>query len=46
MNVTAEQVRRVADQYLAPSAMTLVVVGDTKAVKAQVEPWARTESNQ
>ena len=39
MNVTAEQVRRVADQYLAPSAMTLVVVGDTKTVKSQVAPW-------
>jgi len=46
MNVTAEQVRRIADQYLAPSAMTLVVVGDTKTVKSQVAPWEQTATAQ
>jgi predicted Zn-dependent peptidase len=39
--VTAEDVRRVAHEYLTPERMTLVVVGDTKAIKSQVTPWSR-----
>jgi predicted Zn-dependent peptidase len=46
MSVTAEQVRRAAEQYLAPSAMTLVVVGDTKTIKGQVAPWEHTATVQ
>jgi predicted Zn-dependent peptidase len=46
MSVTAEQVRRVADKYLAPAMMTLVVVGDTKTVKAQVAPWEQPATAQ
>jgi predicted Zn-dependent peptidase len=38
--VTPEQVRQTARQHLASDAMTLVVVGDTKAVKSQVARWA------
>jgi predicted Zn-dependent peptidase len=40
MSVTPEDVRRVANDYLTPEKMTLVVVGDTKTVKEQVSPWA------
>ena len=46
MSVTAEQVRRIADKYLAPAMMTLVVVGDTKTVKAQVAPWEQPATAQ
>ena len=38
--VTPEHVRQTARQYLAPDAMTLVVVGDAKTVKVQVARWA------
>ncbi len=41
MAVTPEDVRRVANQYLAPDKMTLVVVGDTKSVQDQVAPWGK-----
>ena len=41
MAVTPEDVRRVANQYLTPDKMTLVVVGDTKTVQAQVAPWSK-----
>ena len=40
MSVTPEDVRRVANEYLTPDRMTLVVVGDEKTVKEQVAPWA------
>jgi zinc protease len=40
MAVTPEEVRRIADAYLTPDKMVLVVVGDTKTVKEQVSPWA------
>jgi predicted Zn-dependent peptidase len=40
MAVTPEDVRRVANQYLTPDKMTLVVVGDTKTVQEQVKPWS------
>jgi zinc protease len=40
MAVTPEDVRRIANQYLTPEKMTLVVVGDVKTVKEQVAPWA------
>jgi predicted Zn-dependent peptidase len=40
MAVTPEDVRRVANQYLTPDTMTLVVVGDTKTVKDQLAPWS------
>ena len=41
MAVTPEDVRRIANDYLTPDKMTLVVVGDTKTVKEQVEPYSR-----
>jgi zinc protease len=40
MSVTPDDVRRVANQYLTPDTMTLVVVGDTKTVKDQLAPWS------
>jgi predicted Zn-dependent peptidase len=40
MAVTPEDVRRVANEYLTPDKMTLVVVGDTKTVKEQLAPWS------
>ena len=40
MAVTPEEVRRIANDYLTPDTMTLVVVGDVKTVKEQVAPWA------
>jgi zinc protease len=40
MSVTPDDVRRIANQYLAPDKMTLVVVGDTKTVKEQVAPYS------
>jgi predicted Zn-dependent peptidase len=39
--VTPEDVRRIANEYLVPEKMTLVVVGDTKTVKSQVTPWSK-----
>jgi zinc protease len=39
MAVTPDEVRRVANEYLVPDKMTLVVVGDEKTVKDQVAPW-------
>jgi predicted Zn-dependent peptidase len=41
MAVTPEDVRRVANQYFVPDKMTLVVVGDTKAVQEQLAPWSK-----
>ena len=38
--VTPEDVRRIANQYLTPDKMTLVVLGDVKTVKDQVSPWS------
>jgi zinc protease len=38
--VTPDDVRRIANEYLAPDKMTLVVLGDVKTVKDQVSPWA------
>jgi len=38
--VTPEDVRRVANEYLTPDKMTLVVVGDVKTVKDQLAPWS------
>ncbi len=40
MAVTPEDVRRIANDYLTPDKMTLVVVGDIKTVKEQVAPWS------
>ena len=42
MATSPEDVRRIAESYLAPERMTLVVVGDKKTVEAQVAPFART----
>jgi predicted Zn-dependent peptidase len=39
MTVTPDEVRRVANDYLVPDKMTLVVVGDEKTVKEQVASW-------
>jgi len=41
MAVTPEDVRRIANQYLTPDKMTLVIVGDTKSVQDQVAPWSK-----
>ena len=41
MAVTPDDVRRIANQYLTPDRMTLVVVGDTKSVQDQVAPWSK-----
>jgi zinc protease len=41
MAVTPDDVRRIANQYLTPDKMTLVVVGDTKTVQEQVAPWSK-----
>ena len=41
MAVTPDEVRRIANQYLTPDKMTLVVVGDTKTVQDQVAPWSK-----
>jgi zinc protease len=39
MAVTPEEVRRIANEYLTPDKMAVVVVGDEKTVKAQVTQW-------
>lgn len=41
MAVTPEEVRRIANEYLTPDKMSLVVVGDEKTVKSQVTQWAQ-----
>ena len=41
MAVTPDDVRRIANEYLTPDKMTLVVVGDTKTVQEQVAPWSK-----
>ena len=41
MAVTPEEVRRIANEYLTPDKMSLVVVGDEKTVKPQVTQWAQ-----
>jgi predicted Zn-dependent peptidase len=40
MAITPEDVRRIANEYLTPDKMTLVVVGDVKTVKDQLAPWS------
>ena len=40
MAVTPADVRRIANEYLTPEKMTLVIVGDVKTVKEQVAPWS------
>jgi len=39
--VTPEDVRRIANEYLTPGKMAVVVVGDEKTVKSQVTEWAQ-----
>jgi zinc protease len=41
MAVTPEDVRRIANEYLTPGKMAVVVVGDEKTVKSQVTEWAQ-----
>jgi predicted Zn-dependent peptidase len=41
MAVTPEEVRRIANEYLTPDKMSLVVVGDEKTVKPQVTQWVQ-----
>ncbi len=41
MAVTPEDVRRIANEYLTPDKMSLVVVGDEKTVKTQVTQWSQ-----
>lgn len=38
-DVTPEDVRRTAQRYLDPSRMSILVVGDKKAVQEQVAPY-------
>jgi predicted Zn-dependent peptidase len=40
MAITPQEVQRIAGEYLTPDKMTLVVLGDVKTVKEQVEPWS------
>ncbi|MBV9879427.1 MAG: insulinase family protein [Gemmatirosa sp.] len=40
--VTPNDVQRIAQQYLVPGKMTLVVVGDRKTVEAQIAPFVPT----
>ncbi|HZF67461.1 MAG TPA: pitrilysin family protein [Gemmatirosa sp.] len=40
MATSPDDVRRIAETYLAPERMTLVVVGDKQTVEAQVAPFA------
>jgi len=40
MAVTPDDVRRIANDYLTPDKMTLVVLGDVKTVKDQLTAWA------
>jgi predicted Zn-dependent peptidase len=40
MAVTPQEVQRIANEYLTPDKMTLVVVGDVKTVKEQVQRWS------
>ena len=40
MAVTPQEVQRIANEYLRPDKMTLVVLGDVKTVKEQVKPWS------
>ena len=39
MAVTPDDVRRIANEYLVPDRMTLVVVGDEKTIKQHVAQW-------
>ena len=39
MAVTPDDVRRMTAAYLRPDRMTLVVVGDKKAIQEQLAPW-------
>jgi predicted Zn-dependent peptidase len=39
MRTSPEDVRRIAEQYLVPERMTLVVVGDKKVVEPQLAPF-------
>lgn len=41
MAVTPRDVRRIARKYLVPDKMSLVVVGDVKAIRDQVGPWSK-----
>ncbi len=41
MAVTPDEVRRIANEYLTPDKMSLVVVGDEKTVKPQVAQWSQ-----
>jgi zinc protease len=43
--VSAEQVGRVADRYLRPDRMTIVVVGDKKTVAEQVSGYGKEASS-
>jgi len=44
--VTADDMQRIAHDYLTPEKMTLVVVGDTKAIREQVAPWSQGVTEQ
>ena len=39
--VTPEDVRKMAEKYLRPDEMTIVVVGDKSQIKAQLKPFGK-----
>ncbi len=43
MNVTAEQVQRVAKQYVVPDALQIVAVGDASKIKPVLEKYGSVE---
>lgn len=40
LSITPADVQRIAQNYLIPNRMTMVVVGDKKTVEEQLAPWA------
>lgn len=39
--VTASDIRRVANQYITPDKIAIVIVGDAAAISEQIEPYAK-----
>lgn len=40
LSISSQDVQRIAQTYLVPNKMTMVVVGDKKTVEEQLAPWA------
>ena len=43
--VTTTEIQRLAESYISPSKMTVVVVGDKSKIASQVEPYAKAPEN-